>query len=86
MVQNEPLDDEYQALLSEKKPYWATVIALGDPVEVCNDDPFFDRSHAAVVVATIRANKQRAGLTANCAAAITECRRIAKRSSRRISR
>jgi imidazolonepropionase-like amidohydrolase len=29
MVQNEKLDDEYLALLKEKKPYWATVIGLG---------------------------------------------------------
>jgi imidazolonepropionase-like amidohydrolase len=68
MVQNVALDDEYQALLREKKPYWATVITLGDPVEVCNDDPFFVEAMPAAVVARIRANKERAGLTANCAA------------------
>ena len=67
MVQNVPLDDEYQALLREKKPYWATVISLGDPVEVCNDDPFFAEAMPAAVVEKIRANKQRAGLTAHCA-------------------
>jgi imidazolonepropionase-like amidohydrolase len=67
MVQNVPLDAEYQALLREKKPYWATVITLGDPVEVCNDDPFFSEAMPAAVVAKIRANKQRAGLTAHCA-------------------
>ena len=44
MVQREPLDAEYQALLREKKPYWATVIRLGDPVEVCNADPFFEEA------------------------------------------
>lgn len=68
MVQNVALDDEYRALLREKKPYWATVITLGDPVEVCNDDPFFAEAMPAAVVATIRANKQRVGLTAHCAA------------------
>ena len=67
MVQNVPLDAEYQALLREKKPYWATVITLGDPVEVCNDDPFFSEAMPAAVVAKIRANTQRAGLTAHCA-------------------
>jgi imidazolonepropionase-like amidohydrolase len=67
MVQNAPLDEEYQALLREKKPYWATVITLGDPVEVCNDDAFFSEAMPAAVVAKIRANKQRAGLTAHCA-------------------
>jgi imidazolonepropionase-like amidohydrolase len=30
LVQGEKLDDEYLALLKEKKPYWATVIGLGD--------------------------------------------------------
>ena len=30
MVQNEMLDEEYLALLREKKPYWATVVGLGD--------------------------------------------------------
>jgi len=67
MTQNVALDDEYQALLREKKPYWATVITLGDPVEVCNDDPFFVEAIPPSVVAKIRANKQRAGLTAHCA-------------------
>ena len=68
MVQNVALDDEYQALLREKKPYWATVITLGDPVEVCNDDAFFAEAMPAAVVARIRANKERVGLTAHCAA------------------
>lgn len=67
MVQNVPLDDEFLALLREKKPYWATVITLGDPVEVCNPDPFFEQAIPAPVVAKIRANKERVGLTAHCA-------------------
>jgi len=62
------LDEEFQALLREKKPYWATVISLGDPVEVCNSDPFFEEAMPPSVVAKIRANQQRAGLTAHCAA------------------
>ena len=68
MVQNTPIDQEYLGLLQQKKPYWATVISLGDPVEVCNDDPFFEEAMPPSVVATIRANKQRVGLTAHCAA------------------
>ena len=44
MVQREPLDDEYLALVREKKPYWATVIGLGDPTEVCDPDPFFEQA------------------------------------------
>ena len=54
MVQNEPLDEEYLALLREKKPYWATVVGLGDRSEVCNNDPFIDQSYPASVLATIR--------------------------------
>jgi imidazolonepropionase-like amidohydrolase len=67
MVQNAPLDQEFQALLAEKKPYWATVISLGDPVAVCDADPFFEDALPASVIAKIRANKQRVGLTAHCA-------------------
>ena len=69
MTQNVPLDQEYQALLAQKKPYWATVITLGDPVEVCNADPFFETAMPASVVAKIRANRERVGLTAHCAPA-----------------
>ena len=46
LVQNEKLDDEYLALLKEKKPYWATVIGLGDPTAVCEHDPFFEQASA----------------------------------------
>lgn len=67
MVQSTPIDQEYQALLREKKPYWATVISLGDPVEVCNADPFFEDAMPFAVVGKIRANQQRVGLTAHCA-------------------
>ena len=35
-VANEKLDDECIALLREKKPYWTTVIGLGDRSEVCD--------------------------------------------------
>ena len=41
-VQNEPIDDELMALLREKKPYWTTVIGLGDRSEACDGDPFVD--------------------------------------------
>ena len=67
MVQREPLDEEYLALLREKKPYWATVISLGDPVEVCNKDPFFDDAMPPSVVAKIRATTERVSLQAHCA-------------------
>jgi imidazolonepropionase-like amidohydrolase len=67
MVQSEPIDEAYQALLRERRPYWATVIGLGDPVEVCRPDPFFEDALPPSVVAQIRANKDRVGLTAHCA-------------------
>lgn len=44
-VQNEPIDDELMALLREKKPYWTTVIGLGDRSEACNGDPFVDQTY-----------------------------------------
>ncbi|HEX4595134.1 MAG TPA: amidohydrolase family protein, partial [Bryobacteraceae bacterium] len=55
MVQNEKLDEEFLALLREKKPYWATVIGLGDRTAVCDHDPFFEQALPAKLVATIRA-------------------------------
>src|SRR6202035_5845027 len=67
MVQNEKLDDEYLALLREKKPYWATVIGLGDPTAVCEHDSFFEEALPMTVIARIRANTERRALTANCA-------------------
>lgn len=67
LVQNEKLDDEYLALLKEKKPYWATVIGLGDPTAVCNRDPFFEQALPDTVIAKIRATTERRPLTANCA-------------------
>lgn len=44
-VQNEPIDEELMALLREKKPYWTTVIGLGDRSEACNNDPFIDATY-----------------------------------------
>jgi imidazolonepropionase-like amidohydrolase len=66
LVQREKLDDEFLALLKEKKPYWATVIGLGDPTAVCEHDPFFEQALPASVIAAIRANKDPRPLTANC--------------------
>ena len=69
LVQREKLDEEFLALLREKKPYWATVIGLGDPTAVCASDPFFEQSLPAGLIAKIRANKDPRPLTANCAPA-----------------
>jgi imidazolonepropionase-like amidohydrolase len=66
MVQRQPLDDEYLALLREKKPYWATVIGLGDPTEVCRPDPFFEQALPPQLVVAIRATTERKGLAPSC--------------------
>lgn len=66
LVQNERLDDEYLALLREKKPYWATVIGLGDPTAVCERDPFFEQALPASVIAAIRATTERRPLAPSC--------------------
>jgi imidazolonepropionase-like amidohydrolase len=67
MVQGEQIDDELIALLREKKPYWATVIGLGDRQGVCDHDPFFEEAMPPSVVETIRATKETRALSANCA-------------------
>jgi imidazolonepropionase-like amidohydrolase len=66
LVQNEKLDDEYLALLKEKKPYWATVIGLGDRTAVCEPDPFFEQALPASVIAGIRAAKEPRPLAPYC--------------------
>jgi imidazolonepropionase-like amidohydrolase len=55
-VQNEKLDDELLGLLREKKPYWTTVIGLGDRSEICDNDPFVDQTYPAKTLAEIRAS------------------------------
>ena len=54
-VANEKLDAEYIAILKAKRPYWTTVIGLGDRSEVCNNDPFVDQSYPPASLAAIRA-------------------------------
>ncbi len=54
IVANEKVDDEYLALLREKRPYWTPVMGLGDRSEICNDDPFFTQTLPARTVAEIR--------------------------------
>ena len=55
MVQNAPIDDELYALVQRRKPYWATVIALGDRSDVCDDDPFFTQALSPAIIADIKA-------------------------------
>jgi imidazolonepropionase-like amidohydrolase len=66
LVQGEKLDEEYLTLLKEKKPYWATVIGLGDPTGVCANDPFFEVALPSKVIATIRATTERRPLAPSC--------------------
>jgi len=66
MVQREPLDAEYLAILTEKKPYWATVIGLGDQTAFCDPDPFFEQALPDSVIAKIRATKERRPLAPSC--------------------
>jgi imidazolonepropionase-like amidohydrolase len=56
MVQNVKVDDELSELIREKKPYWATVIALGDRSDVCDNDPFFTQVLSATIIADIQAH------------------------------
>jgi imidazolonepropionase-like amidohydrolase len=46
-VAAEKIDDELLALVRDKKPYWTTVIGLGDRSEACNHDAFIDQSYPA---------------------------------------
>ncbi len=66
LIQREKVDDELLALLKQKKPYWATVISLGDETAVCDHDPFFEQALPAQTIAKIRATTERRPLTANC--------------------
>ena len=54
-VQNEPIDDELMSLLREKKPYWTTVIGLGDRSEACGGDPFVEETYPEKALEEIRA-------------------------------
>jgi imidazolonepropionase-like amidohydrolase len=54
----EKLDDEFLAILKEKKPYWAPVMGLGDRSELCDgNNPFIEQALPDSVVADIRAGK-----------------------------
>jgi len=66
VVQGENVDDELLALVREKKPYWATVIGLGDRTEVCDRDPFFEESLPPKVIASIRETKEPRPLAPSC--------------------
>ena len=65
-VASEKVDDEFLALLREKRPYWTTVIGLGDRSEVCDNDPFVDQVLPSKLVATIRATTEARPLAPSC--------------------
>jgi imidazolonepropionase-like amidohydrolase len=66
-VGGEKLDDEYLAILKEKKPYWTTVIGLGDRTEICDaNDSFAARTLPPALVATIRATTEARPLAPSC--------------------
>jgi imidazolonepropionase-like amidohydrolase len=55
-VGSQNIDDELVALVREHKPYWTTVIGLGDRSEACTGDRFIDQSYTADVLREIREN------------------------------
>ena len=66
VVQSEKVDDELLGLITEHRPYWATVIGLGDRTEVCEHDPFFEEALPASVIAAIRATTEPRPLAPSC--------------------
>ncbi len=40
-VANQKIDDEFMAILKEKKPYWTPVMGLGDTAELCEPNNLF---------------------------------------------
>jgi imidazolonepropionase-like amidohydrolase len=75
VVQSEMVDDELLGLIRERRPYWATVIGLGDRTEVCTPDPFFEEALPASVVAKIRATKEPRPLAPSCGPASSNASR-----------
>ncbi len=57
IVTVEKVDDEYLAILREKKPYWAPVLGLADRSEVCDDNPFVTEVLPAKAIAAIHENE-----------------------------
>ena len=54
-VAAEQLDDEFLAIVKDKKPYWAPVMGLSDRPESCDDNnQFVDQSLPAGTIADIR--------------------------------
>jgi imidazolonepropionase-like amidohydrolase len=58
-IQGATFDDEMVALVRDKKPYWTTVMGLGDRPGMCENDPFFTHTLPPASVADIQANNCR---------------------------
>jgi len=57
-VMAEKVDDEFVAILREKKPFWAPVMGLGDRSELCDgNNPFIEQVLPDSVAADIMAGK-----------------------------
>lgn len=57
-IANQRLDDEFLAILREKKPYWAPVMGLGDTAELCaGNNTFIEQVLPDSVVADVRAGR-----------------------------
>jgi len=54
----EKVDDEFLAILREKRPYWTPVMGLGDRSELCDGaNPFIEQALPESVIADIKAGK-----------------------------
>jgi len=54
----EKLDDEFLAILKERRPYWAPVMGLGDRSELCDGvNPFIEQVLPDSVIADVKAGK-----------------------------
>jgi imidazolonepropionase-like amidohydrolase len=54
----EKLDDEFLAILKEKKPYWVPVMGLADRAELCDgNNPFMEQVLPDTVIDDIRAGR-----------------------------
>jgi imidazolonepropionase-like amidohydrolase len=55
-IANVKVDDEWIALIREKRPYWTPVMGLGDRSDLCENDSFADQVFPAKVVVAVRAS------------------------------
>jgi len=57
-IANRRIDDEFMAILEDKKPYWAPVMGLGDTAELCQPgNAFVEQVLPDSVIADVRAGR-----------------------------